>query len=155
MGEQLRFQENEKSERRKYARIATNLYITYSISGKEFSEAGIFISKNVSGGGILFESFRQIPVGTVFDLAIHLPTFPFPLSAKGKVVRLKKTRHYGRYDVGMSLIEISEKERRELIKYLISTFLTQRDCESLFGTEEEEGNSVFEEEILKRPRVKP
>lgn len=155
MGEQLRFQEKTKSERREYARIATNLYITYSIPGKESFEAGIFVSKNVSGGGILFESFREIPVGTVFDLAIHLPTFPFPLSAKGKVVRLKKTRHYGRYDVGMSLIEISEKERRELIKYLVSTLLTQKDCESLFRSEEEEEDSIFEEEVLKRPRVKP
>lgn len=150
MGEHFQSQEKAKRERRRYTRVATNLYITYSMPGAESSEAGIFVSKNVSGGGILFESFREIPVGTVFDLAIHLPTHPFPLSAKGKVVRLEKTRPYGRYDVGMSLIEISEKERRELIKYLVSTLFTQNDCESLFGTEEEWQSSIFEESLLKR-----
>ena len=132
MGGTLYSHENAKNERRKYTRIATNLYITYSIAGAETRDAGIFISKNVSGGGILFESFKEIPVGTLFDLVIHLPTLPFPLSAKGKVVRIEKTRPYGRYDVGISLIEILDEDRKELIRYLVSTLLTQSDCESLF-----------------------
>ena len=149
MGGILYSHENAKGERRKYTRIATNLYITYSITGKKTTEAGIFVSKNASGGGFLFESFREIPVGTVFDLAVHLPTLPFPLSAKGKVVRIEKTRPYGRYDVGMSLIEISEKDRKELIKYLVSTLLTQGDCQSLFGTIEAWEESIFERRFFK------
>ena len=155
MGGTLYSHGNAKNDRRKYTRVATNLYITYSIAGSETSEAGIFISKNVSGGGILFESFREIPVGTVFDLAIHLPTFPFPLSAKGKVVRIEKTRPYGRYDVGMSLMDIAEEDRRELIRYLVSTLLTSTDCESLFGAEEAWKESLFEENSLKRSDIKP
>ena len=82
-------------------------------------------------------------------------SLPFPLPAKGKVVRIEKTRPYGRYDVGMSLVEISEKERVELVKYLTSTLLTKRDCESLYEIEEEWKHSIFEEETLKRSRVNP
>ena len=154
MGEPFQSRANAKIERRKYSRVATNLYITYSVPGKGITEAGIFVSKNASGGGVLFESFREIPVGTVFDLAIHLPTLPFPLSAKGKVVRIKKTRPYGRYDVGMSLIEISEEERRELVKYLVSTLLTKSDGESLFG-EDKWKESIFEIDPFKRLDTHP
>lgn len=131
MGETISYQQTEK-ERRKYARFETNLYITYALPGKGEKEAGVFITRNVSGGGFLFESLEEIAVGTLFDLWIHLPTSPVPLPAKGRVVRLQKTRTYGRYDVGMSLVEITEKERRELIKYLISTMMTKMDYRTLF-----------------------
>lgn len=141
-------------ERRKFARVATNLYITYSFHGGNATEAGVFVSKNISGGGFLFESLREIPVGTIFDLSIHLPTTTFPLPAKGKVVRIQKTRPYGRYDIGMSLIEIQEKDRRELIRYLVSTVFTKGDCESLFG-EEKWKVSLFEGEALKSTSLTP
>ena len=154
MGDTL-FSQEARDERRKFTRVATNLYITYCIPGTEEKEAGIFVSKDVSGGGILFESFREIPIGMVFNLSIHLPTSPFPLPAKGKVVRMEKTRPYGRYDVGMSLIEISEENRRELVKYLISTLITKADCDSLFGTEEFWKSSIFEGEALKEEKITP
>ena len=154
MGDTL-FSQEAKDERRKFTRVATNLYITYFIPGVEKREAGVFVSKNVSGGGILFESFREIPIGTVFELSIHLPTSPSPLPAKGKVVRMEKTRPYGRYDVGMSLVEISERDRRELIKYLVSTLITRSDCDSLFGTEAFWKSSIFEGEALKEEKITP
>ena len=135
MGEPLRHRKKQFRERRKYTRFQTNLYITYSLPGKEARDASVFITKNMSGGGILFESLREITVGTVFDLFIHLPTTPYPLTAKGKVVRVENTRSYGRYDIGMSIVEIFEKDRQELIKYLISTMLTRADCEILFEKE--------------------
>ena len=131
-------------ERRQFTRVATNLYITYTIPGGGAKEAGLFVTKNVSGGGILFESFREIPVGTVFDLSIHLPSSFAPLVAKGKVVRTEKTRPYGRYDVGLSLVEISEAARRELVKYLVSTVFTKKDYEALFGDEEFWKSGIFE-----------
>ncbi|MFH1858625.1 MAG: PilZ domain-containing protein [Candidatus Omnitrophota bacterium] len=145
--------EEVKTERRKYARVATNLYIAYSLPGSESQEAGVFITKNVSGGGMLFESLREVAVGTLFDLAIHLPTSPLPLLAKGKVVRVKKTRPYGRYDVGVSLVEIHEEDRRELVQYLVATLFTKSDCESLFGKRESSGKTVGEEPEPKEVQV--
>ena len=131
-------------ERRKYARVETNLYITYSTEGSSQTEAGVFLTKNVSGGGILFESLREIPVGTILDLAIHLPTCPYALQAKGKVARAEKTRSYGRHDIALTLVEISEKDRRELIKYLVSVVFCLGDYEALFTEEEFAKHFLFE-----------
>lgn len=135
---------HSSGERRQFTRVATNLYITYTIPGGGEKEAGLFVTKNVSGGGILFESLKEIPVGTVFELLIHLPSSFRPLPAKGKVVRIEKTRPYGRCDVGMSLVEISEADRRELIRYLVSTVFTKKDYEAVFGEEEFWKSGVFE-----------
>jgi hypothetical protein len=41
------------------------------VSGARFTE--VTRSVNVSGGGILFESHRQIPIGTRLRLSIELP----------------------------------------------------------------------------------
>ena len=133
-------------ERRQYARIETNLYITYSMKGSHQTEAGVFLTKNVSGGGILFESFKEIPIGTIVDLSIHLPTCRYALRAKGKVVRVEKTRNYGRYDIGLSLVEISDNDRRELIKYLVSIVFCSGDYATLFSEADQEAslNSIFE-----------
>ncbi len=138
MGEDIRRFIEEDAERRKYARVATNLYISYTIDGSETHEAGVFLTKNVSGGGILFESFREIPIGTVFDLSINLPTHVYPIVARGKVTRVQKVRDYGRYDVGLELLNIGELDRRELIKYLVSTVFTKEDCETLFKEKQKE-----------------
>jgi len=143
MGESSKHQ---KEERRQYTRVSTNLYITYTMPGAESNEAGVFVTKNASGGGFGFESFEKIPLGTVFELTIHLPTLPFPLEAKGKVVRVDKTRLYGRYEVGISILKIAEEDRRELIKYLVSTIFTQNDCNALFGGEEKNFKEIFKED---------
>ncbi|MBI4435790.1 MAG: PilZ domain-containing protein [Candidatus Omnitrophica bacterium] len=134
----------QEDERRKYVRVPTNLYVAYTLPDSGRKEAGLFLTKNVSGGGLLIETFWEIPPGTILDLSIHLPTTFLPLSAKGKVVRVRKTRPYGRYDVGLSLIEISEKERRALIKYLVSIIFSKADYESLFRKEEYWENLLFE-----------
>ncbi len=131
-------------ERRQYARVSTNLYITYSIKGSPKTDAGVFLTKNVSGGGILFESLKEIPVGTILDLAIHLPTCAYALQAKGKVVRAEKTRSYGRYEVALFLVEISEKDRRELIKYLVSIVFCSGDYEALFTEEDFAKHFLYE-----------
>ena len=131
-------------ERRRYARVETNLYITYSVKGSEQVEAGVFLTKNVSGGGILFESLKEIPVGTRLGLAIHLPTCSYALQAKGKVVRVEKTRNYGRYEVALTLTEISDRDRRELIKYLVSIVFCPGDYETLFTEEAVAKNLLFE-----------
>ena len=147
MGEKpLNRQPGGSVERRQYARVETNLYITYSMEGSPQTEAGVFLTKNVSGGGILFESFKEIPVGTVLDLSMHLPTSRYALQAKGKVARVDKTRNYGRYDIGLSLVEISERDRRELIKYLVSLVFCAGDYATLFKEREKEAslNFIFE-----------
>ena len=136
MGQQtIKGRSEQYMERRQYARVETNLYITYSTKGSPQVDAGIFLTKNVSGGGILFESLKEIPIGTLLDLAVHPPTCPYALQAKGKVVRVEKTRNYGRYEIALLLVEISEKDRRELIKYLISIVFCPGDYETLFTEE--------------------
>ena len=83
-------------------------------------------------------------MGTLLDLAIHLPTCSYALQAKGTVVRVEKTRSYGRYEVALSLVEISEKDRRELIKYLVSIVFCVGDYETLFTEEALARNLLFE-----------
>ena len=155
MGEPFSGPMMPKDERRKYARVPTNLYVGYSVPGIETQEAGLFLTKNVSGGGLLIESLKEISVGTILNLSVHLPTTPFPLPAKGRVVRVRKTRPYGRYDIGLSLVEISERDRQKLIKYLVSIIFSKADYESLFRKEAYWEKLLFEETTPQEIRTTP
>ncbi len=72
-------------------------------------------SKNLSSGGILFESKYPIDIGTKVQLWIPTGIADEPLVVAGDVVRIEKFNS-GKYDVGISFLGVNNAARSELSK---------------------------------------
>jgi diguanylate cyclase (GGDEF)-like protein len=72
-------------------------------------------SKNLSAGGILFESKYPIDIGTKVQLRIPTGTADEPLVVAGDVVRIEKFSS-SEYDVGISFLGVNNAARSELSK---------------------------------------
>ena len=121
------------SERRNYYRIPMNHMIEF----KEFdfsADSGFASSKlkDVSGGGVLFESNENIPVGTLIQMKLDIPNwhrykteFKKPdwisggeqLVALGYVVRVEEIDE-GRYDLGVVFECMDDDHANALGKYI-------------------------------------
>lgn len=114
-----------ETERRKYPRLKDNIFISYRLKSKIFKA----ISQDISGGGLMFEADRKIPLGADLELEIYQPansfkTLIFVIPVLVKVTWRKKIK-YGflemgenEYKVGVSFSRMSEDNRKRIIKYV-------------------------------------
>ncbi|MFN3966975.1 MAG: HD domain-containing phosphohydrolase, partial [Endomicrobiia bacterium] len=104
-------------ERREYVRISVELSIEYKILNPEeykFELAVPTVAKDVSAGGLLFETRESIPIGSFLAIRINLHNLSFDLIAT--VVRKIKMRD--KYQVGIKFINLSKDAKNRLAKYL-------------------------------------
>ena len=107
--------------------------------------------KNISGGGVLFESPYALPVGTILKLELRIPGWdhlappPFriesmtllssqPLGVLGEVVRVETVRQDRSYDIGVVFIGIEDEQRRALMRFVAGEFGYQIEDEPARGT---------------------
>lgn len=96
-------------ERRRFVRVVCNNVIEFSCYGQNSEQFynGSSYCGNVSLGGILFFSKNEIKVGTHLKIKFHLGSFKKSLGTvimDGKVVRVKKNEHSGRWEIGATLM---------------------------------------------------
>ena len=72
-------------------------------------------SKNLSAGGILFESNYPIDIDTKVQLRIPTGTADEPLVVAGDVVRIEKS-NASKYDIGISFLGVDHAARNALLK---------------------------------------
>ncbi len=104
-------------ERREYVRISVELSIEYRIlTQEEFKPKfpALAKPKDISAGGLLFETKESIPIGNFLDVKIHLHNFDFEVIAT--VVR--KVKINDRYQTGIKFINLNKEAKNRLAKYL-------------------------------------
>jgi diguanylate cyclase (GGDEF)-like protein len=74
-------------------------------------------SKNLSAGGILFESKHPIDIDAKVQFRIPTGIADEPLVVAGDVVRIEKFSS-SRYDIGMSFLGVDKAARNELSRYI-------------------------------------
>ncbi len=125
---------SDQVERRKYIRIDMQSVVKceeFSIP-RDLSTQSDAVYKNISAGGILFESDKKYGVGDVLRLEISASgwekyvsefykpdklSISSPIIAVARVVRIEDIGN-GKYDIGISLVGIDEEHRRALDKYI-------------------------------------
>ncbi|HEX3033457.1 MAG TPA: PilZ domain-containing protein [Bacillota bacterium] len=110
-----------RSQRRNFVRIDVNVPIDYC----QGDEENIFLAKNfstvtrdLSGGGVKFESEVNLPVGTILDVVLTIPG-KSKVAAVGQVVRcfpLGGLRP--KYSIGLEFIVIEKKDREQIIQFV-------------------------------------
>jgi len=102
-------------ERRDYERVSASIVGRLTV----VSEAGdIFEVKNLSEGGLLFEFNRAVPLGTILHLSLNIPGRKTPIRCKAKVRRVEELKRNKKYDIGVSVIQIREPDKKAVKRFL-------------------------------------
>ena len=101
-------------EKREFARIAADWDILYKIVDETAMKTGKM--KNVGGGGLLFEHEKPIPISSILDITLTLPSKKKKISAQAKVVRLE-VKESGTFDIGIFFTKIDPEDKKMILKY--------------------------------------
>ncbi len=108
-------------EKRKNRRISANIKVKYrweNDPAKKIIEAMV---DNVSEGGIrMILNPEFLSIGSILDLEIFCPRQSGPIKAKGRVAGIQEVKENKLYDVGVSFVEIKEKDI-EYIKHWVDS----------------------------------
>lgn len=115
------------SEMRKYPRLKDNIFIL----GNLRSGSGEFkaFTENLSVGGLMFKTERNIPQDMRLDIEIYQPrdsrkSMIFSIPVLARVVWIKEIEKdnfedgENKYRVGIEFGEIKEEDRQKIIKYV-------------------------------------
>lgn len=117
--------ERKHEERREAARLEDNIFLMYHFNHRVFKG----ITKNISEGGLMFETDRKIPVGADLEFEIYQPmnsfkTLIYIITAVGKVAWEKRIK-YGlfeegenKYSVGIEFVKIKNDDRQRIASYI-------------------------------------
>ncbi|MFP4532251.1 MAG: diguanylate cyclase [Desulfobacterales bacterium] len=104
--------------KRRYLRIdfAENIHVRQVGFNKHAAELTAK-SKNLSRSGILFESGDRFSIGTKVQLMIPVTDNTDAIVVLGRVVRVEVLSS-GRYDIGVSFLELDQTAKNELANYV-------------------------------------
>jgi len=109
---------NHNFEKRKHVRVAVDAYVWVTLTTDKDDAEKIFTAKDISPEGIFLVSNETFPAGTILNLRIHTPTTLEPINTAAEVVRTAVDKNLGINGVGLVFIQISEKDKKELLKHL-------------------------------------
>lgn len=116
-------------QQRDYVRIdvALNIHLQLPPDSENGSKLEMStITKDVSGGGTLIVSKEPIPLGRQVFVSLDIPEFG-TLSVTGEVVRLDQPQTDQKvFWVGIKFLNITEKQRNAIIKYVFKVQLERR-----------------------------
>ena len=102
-------------EKRKFLRIDARCEVTHRILTEAEYEKSV--TKNISGGGILFECNELIPIGSLLEISIKIPDITRRIKAMGKTTRIEE-KTPNKYEVGLRFTKIKSSDQSNIIKYV-------------------------------------
>jgi hypothetical protein len=111
-------------ERRVYVRLDSKVNVSYKIIEKEHDllKRGIVpeqlsVTENISAGGVLLYVDEPLPIGSILELKLELPSESDSIECLARVVRVETTAEKG-YLIGVCFLDLSGAERSRLNKYV-------------------------------------
>lgn len=111
---------NSIDEKRRYKRIESALAVRYKNLRQGDGSSQESLAKNISEGGVCFNSGEFISLACRLIVEINLPTTPKPIKAISKVAWIRKLPMADQYQIGNHFLEITKED-----KDLISRFINQ------------------------------
>ena len=120
------------SDRRQYRRIPMGATVAFQeITFSKEAEAAQCAYRDVSGGGLLLASPREVPLGTLLKLELRVPGWGKhqshfgtvqdldlrPLVAVGQVVRVEALDN-AQFELGIKFLNVYPDDMTALLKYI-------------------------------------
>lgn len=116
------------SERRKCRRLKDNVFIFGNLTSSSTEEFKAF-TRNISAGGLMFDTEKDIPQDARLGLEIYQPrdrrkTVIFSTSVLARVVWERKIEKdnfeetENKYRIGIEFLEIKEEDRKRIAMYV-------------------------------------
>ena len=108
------------AERRGNVRLVTRLEVQEKNS--RHARVPLYVTGNISGGGMFLITQEPYPPGTVISLSFVLPADNKAVEAKGTVVWSRKEKENSQKQPGMGIqfLEIDEKDQQKIRKFVDS-----------------------------------
>ena len=113
-------------DHRAYSRLEKSINLRYRIfkSKQELIEAGftpedLSVTKDISGGGLLFISAEALPVDSILELTIELPDGEKPIECLAKVLRVEDVEKEKNYNIAVCFLDITSSGRARMNKYVV------------------------------------
>lgn len=115
-------------ERRKFPRLKDDIFV-FCRSEPTYSDEFKAITCDISGGGLMFETERDITPGSKLELEIYQPTkcsksMICSVPVLGKVIWMKRIekasfeKGENKYNLGVEFIEIEKEDREKIANYI-------------------------------------
>ncbi|MBI1810423.1 MAG: PilZ domain-containing protein [Nitrospirae bacterium] len=115
-------------EKRKFQRLKDNIFILGAVKATHADEFKAF-TRDISGGGLMFETERDIPAGSELELEIYQPSnsrkkIIFSVYAVAKIVWAREIEKdsfkdgENKYQIGVEFSEIKEQDRQMIINFV-------------------------------------
>lgn len=114
----------ERVQLRSFVRLDTALAATLDVVGSSRPPLRA-ITKNIGGGGAKLVVKQPLDKGALVELAVELPDNG-SLRSRGEVVRVEHDEKGNFYAVAVKFVEIPERERDKIIKYIFRRQLARR-----------------------------
>ena len=121
-------EKSQDLERRKFPRLKDNIFILGVLKANHAAEFKAF-TRDISGGGLMFETDSNIPAGSELELEIYQPSnsgkrIIFSVHVIAKVAWTKGIEKdafeegENRYQVGVEFSEIKEEDRQRIVNFV-------------------------------------
>ena len=108
---------NNTTERRRFQRAESNLPVKYRNLKMASASVGS-LTKDISEGGIRFNTGEFISLACRLVVEITIPTVQRPIKAISKVAWIKKHPTNDKYELGNQFLEISKEDRAAITDYV-------------------------------------
>lgn len=111
------------SERRRFPRVTRTFLVVCKDTAGAVSTIPHFVyayGKNISKGGIFFESVEKFNLHTRLEFSLYASTLPEAIKVQGEVVWAKPAQEKGLYYYGVSFCEVSSHDML-LVEQLVGT----------------------------------
>ncbi|MFH1407226.1 MAG: PilZ domain-containing protein [Candidatus Omnitrophota bacterium] len=120
-------------EKRKYRRLPREIYVISKLYLGGSEKEKLFLTKDISSGGVMFYSKQKLPADAKMHMKIHLPTMSKPIDVTARVVRSSEIERGPLYAIGLEFIKIGTKDKKEIARFMASCLLTKEDVKALLG----------------------
>ena len=105
-------------EKRKHQRLESTLPLQY----RNLRKVGVTplgsLTRNISEGGVCFESNEFISLACRLVVEINLPTVPKPIKAISKVAWIRKTPSGEQYELGNQFLEMAREDKAHITDFV-------------------------------------
>ena len=105
-------------EKRRYQRLKSALPLRYKNLRTLGEVPAGSLTRNISEGGVCFESNKFISLACRLVVEINIPTSPKPIKAISKVAWIRKLPSSDMYELGNQFLDMSKEDKTHIVNFI-------------------------------------